>query len=497
MSEPVEAQSVALLEALRGVLAELAEPDQVLRTLLSQAVRLTQAERGVFVEVGDAGRLDLRVLHRFQRSELDGSAGSFSRSLFAEALKRGEAILLDNALTTPGLSDASSIRAMRLVSILCVPVHADDAIAGLIHLEHPRAGHFTVAHRDVLVSLASIGGPVLAALRAGRAALDERDHLRELLARDWSFGRFVGRSPAVRALEETVRKASRSDAPALITGETGTGKGLLARILHHASARSTRPFVTLFGPSLERGLVESELFGHRRGAFTGADHDRAGRVEAAEGGTLFLDEVADIPVALQPKILRLLQERTYERLGESTERRADVRIVAATNRDLEAEIDAGRFRRDLFERLNYLPIAIPPLRERPADIPLLLRHALDATPAGRWIEVAPEAERWLADLGFLWPGNVRHLEQLAARLAVESFDRPVGVADLESRLGAAPSSRPGAPSDGGLAAFLDRSEREWLTRAMAEHPGATRRDLAARLKISEATLYKKLKQHEL
>ncbi len=513
MSDVPEPGALALLEALRGVLAELAEPDQVLRTLLTQAVRLTEAERGVFVEVRDGGGLDYRVLHRFQKDEFDGASGEFSRSIFGEVLKRGEPVLLENALKTPGVGSSLSVQQMKLVSILCVPVRASGRVLGLVHVEHGRAGHLTAAHRDVLVSLATLAGPVLETLRSARTALEERDRLREaerrarreleesrgLLARDWSFGRFVGRSPAVRALEEEIRKAARSEAPVLITGETGTGKGLLARILHHAGPRAGRPFVTLFGPNLERGLVESELFGHKRGAFTGADQDRPGKIEAAAGGSLLLDEVADIPIELQPKILRLLQERTYERLGETQERRADVRILAATNRDLPAEIAAGRFRRDLYERLNFLPIDVPPLRERKSDIPLLLRHALDAIDAGRWIEIAPEAERWLAGLEFLWPGNVRHVEQLAARLALESFDHPVGIAGLAARLGTATAAAasPDLDLDDGLPALLERTEREWLARAIAGNPELTRRELAAKLKISEPTLYKKLKQHGL
>lgn len=488
-----------LVSALKEVFAGVSNPDGVLRLLLDQAVRRTGAERGVLVQVGERGQLDYTVLHRFTPADVSGSAGEFSRSLFAEVLRTGEGILLANAMASPA-GNAASVRAMRLVSVLCLPVHAGGRIAGIVHLEHGTAGKFGAPERRILESLLALAGPVLEALLAGRQAMEERDHLREVLAREWSFGRFVGRAPAVRELEATIRKVAATDYPTLVVGETGTGKGVVARILHAAGRRAAKPFVTVFCPSLERGLVESELFGHRKGAFTGAEQDRPGKVQAAEGGTLFLDEIGDLPLELQPKLLRLLQEKTYERLGDATERRADVRVLAATNRDLESEVAAGRFRRDLLERLNFLPVAIPPLRERRSDLPALLRHALDATEEGRWIELSPGAERWLVEVEYLWPGNVRQVEQLAARLTIEGASRPLEADDL-ARLLPIPSETPApvaaAPMDAGLPELLERSEREWLEKALRAYPDLTRRELAAKLRISEPALYKKLKQHGL
>jgi DNA-binding NtrC family response regulator len=252
-------------------------------------------------------------------------------------------------------------------------------------------------------------------------------------------------------------------------------------------------------------MVEAELFGHRRGAFTGAVNDRMGKVPAAEQGTLFLDEIGELPLEIQPKLLRLLQEKTYERIGDAKERTADVRIIAATNRDLEHEVAEGRFRRDLYERLNYVPVRIPPLRERREDIPLLLRHALDQHEAGRWIEISAEAERRLNELDSAWPGNVRHLEQLAARLSLGGASSPVTPDELLARLDAA---REGAPAgsrgadaradlESGLPSLLEEAERTWLERALQVYGDITRAELAARLKISESALYKKLRQYGL
>jgi transcriptional regulator with GAF, ATPase, and Fis domain len=506
----------SLVDALHGVLRQAAEPNHVLRVILEQAVAQTGAERGLFVEVEETGRLEYSVLHGFAPKQLEGDAGGYSRTLFARVIETGAAVRLEHISEDPTLAPIESIRVLRAAAILCVPIRAGDRIAALVHLEHRQRGHFTEAHQMAIEALAGVAGPVLAALRAGRQILRERDHLREAetrlrseaevsrrqLAEDWSFGRFVGRSSVVRGLESVVRRVAASSAPVLLVGESGTGKGLIARILHSQGPRATKPFVTVFCPSLERGMVEAELFGHRRGAFTGATADRPGKVAEAEGGTLFLDEIGELPLELQPKLLRLLQEKTYERVGDAKEMTADVRIIAATNRELEREVEAGRFRRDLFERLNYVPLEVPPLRQRREDLPLLLRHALDRVEGGRWIEISPEAEHALVELDFAWPGNVRHIEQLAARLALGGASSPVSATDLLARLQPAAAGRAIAESStkdlsAGLPALLEESERGWLEHALSLHPGLTRAELATRLKISESALYKKLKQYGL
>ncbi len=515
MSEDEGHSEGRLLAALQAVLDEVAEPTAVLRTILTQAVRSTEADRGLFVEVRDDGGLDYRVLHRVDPSALDPDPRRFSRGIFGRVLERGRAIRVDDASDDSDVGAFKSVVDFRMISILCAPLRVGDRIAALVHLENGEPGHFTPRHEAALSPLLRLAGSALGALHASEGVMRRRDALRasaegargeiedsrRFLARNWSFGRFVGRSRPVRDLEERVRRASRNEFPVLLVGETGTGKSILARVLHHAGTRAERPLITVFCPSLEPGRVEAELFGHRRGAFTGADADRIGKIQAAEGGTLFLDEIGDLPLSIQPKLLRLLQERTYERVGDPSERRADVRIVAATNRDLEVEIREGRFRRDLYARLNYLPIRIPPLRERPDDIPLLLRHCLDQHDAGRWIEVADEAIAWLRDLDFAWPGNVRHLEHLAARLATEEPRGAVGIATLRDLLGSdaggeAPARQGSAPSlEAGLPALLAHAERTWIEEALRRHPDLSRAELARRLRISETTLFKKLKQH--
>ena len=510
-----------LLEALRGVICQLAEPTAVLRAILEQAVTQTSAQRGLLVEVAAAGELSYQVLHGCTPVHFEGDAGRFSRQLFRRVIESRQPVLLTNALDDEFYRDVESMRVMCVDSLLCVPIEAGGRIAALIHLEHPSPGHFRDAHLAALAPLIDVAAPILETLRGGRMLAAERDQLRDSetryrqeaevarheLANAWSFGHYVGRSAAVRELESAVRKAAGSEFPVLIHGETGTGKTLVARALHVASPRAAAPFVTVFCPSLEKAMVEAELFGHKRGAFTGAQADRQGKVQAADGGTLFLDEIGELPLEIQPKLLRLLQERTYERIGEAQERSANVRIIAASNRDLEQEVGAGRFRRDLYERLDFLPLHTPPLREHPEDIPLLLRHCLDQHEAGRWIELAPEAVSFLVSLPFTWPGNVRHIEQLAARLTVEGLRGPVSPTDLSRLLGE--RARRGAAGDGGrptaaaadleqgLPRLLEEAEKTWLEAALQRYPDFTRAALAEKLRISESALYKKLRAYDL
>ncbi len=514
MSTLTDTHVSRLLDALRGVLAGVSAPEAVLRHLLEQAVTTTGAQRGVFVETSPGGTFDYTVLHSY-RPGLLHDPGHYSRSIFARCLATGEDVVLQDARSEMPKDQRASVALYGMGSVLCMPVRAGGRIAGLVHLEHRRSGHFGDDHRRLLRALLDVATPVLETLIAGREVLQERDRLareaeesRQLLARDWSFGKFVGRSAPVRDLEERIRSGAGSAYPVLLTGETGTGKNVLARILHSVGPRSNAPFVTVFCPSLSEERFEDELFGHRRGAFTGADSDRDGKVQAAEGGTLFLDEIGELPLKIQPKLLWLLQEKAYVRLGDPREQQADVRVIAATNRDIAGEVGQGRFRRDLFERLNFLPVHVPPLRERREDIPAVFRHCLDCTGAGRWVPVTDEAMRWLEELEFGWPGNVRQLEQVAARATLDPPGRPLDVRDLVRHLDAlgcapAPATQaaetggPPAAAEEGLPARMARHERELIQEAMRRHPDWSREQLAAHLEIAKSTLFKKLREHGL
>lgn len=229
-------------------------------------------------------------------------------------------------------------------------------------------------------------------------------------------GEILGDTPAIRALRQEIRTVAASDLPVLITGETGTGKELVARTLHALSARSRQPLVQVNCAALPEAIAESELFGHEKGAFTGAVSHRAGKFEIADGGTLFLDEVGELPLSIQPKLLRALQAGEIQRVGRDRVQRVDVRILAATNRDLAAEVRLGRFRPDLYHRLSVYPIRVPPLRERRPDIPILARHFVDRSLVRLGVRNASLSGETLAALqGYDWPGNVRELEHVIVR----------------------------------------------------------------------------------
>ncbi len=295
-------------------------------------------------------------------------------------------------------------------------------------------------------------------------------------------------SPRMQSVLEVIGRAGGHDVAVLLRGESGTGKGVLARLLHSRSPRRDRPFVLVNCPTLSEELLASELFGHARGAFTGAVKDQEGRVEAAEGGTVFLDEIGEISTGLQAKLLRFLQEKQFERVGENRTRTADVRIIAATNRDLEAAVKAGRFREDLLYRLNVVEIVTPPLRDRPEDILPLARRFI-AFFARQGARQAPElsaaAERVL--LGYPWPGNIRELRNALERAVILTPGQVLEPESFPERIAAQPTT----PILGGDCSSED-IEREHVLRVLARAP--TLEDAARILGIDTSTVWRKRKK---
>ncbi len=301
----------------------------------------------------------------------------------------------------------------------------------------------------------------------------------------------ASRSAAMHTVLDMAARVAATDAPVLITGENGTGKSILARAIHNQSPRATSPFVVTNCPTLSEELLASELFGHVRGAFTGAVRDQAGRVEVAEGGTLFLDEIGEIPPSLQSKLLRFLQEKDFERVGETRTRHGNVRIIAATNRDLEADVKAGRFREDLFYRLNVVEVRMPPLRERREDILPLARAFLSSfTRATR--PMAPEisAAAAMALEQHDWPGNVRELRNTIERIAILW---PTSVVEPEALPNRVPRAAQRRPTVGGDFT-VDDVEREHIQSVLERVPKVE--DAATLLGIDASTLWRKRKKYE-
>jgi transcriptional regulator with PAS, ATPase and Fis domain len=311
-----------------------------------------------------------------------------------------------------------------------------------------------------------------------------------------AFRQIIGRSPAIRKVVDTIRRAAPSEATMLITGESGTGKELVARAIHDASRRAAQPFVAVNSAAIPHDLLESELFGHVRGAFTGAQRDRRGQVALAEGGTLFLDEIGDLAMPLQSKILRLLQERTYQRVGDSSVLKANLRIVAATNVNLQLAVSEGRFRQDLYFRLAVIPLRIPPLRERREDITPLANYLLShrAVAAGRKpMRFAPEAMRLLENAA--WEGNVRQLvnvvDYVVALCESDTVDAralPEELSPIVAREAAlAHRARYQGPTRG-------EEEAELIRRTLEVH-GFHRQQTAAALGMDRVTLYRKMREY--
>lgn len=325
---------------------------------------------------------------------------------------------------------------------------------------------------------------------------DELDRVRTRLDRKFALGEIVGSSRALQDAVERVRQVAPSNATILLTGETGTGKELFAQMIHQNSRRPKGPFVPVHCAAIPANLLESELFGHEKGAFTGASERRAGRFESADGGTLFLDEIGEIDAPTQVKLLRFLETHSIERLGSHKAIPLDLRLVCATNRDLAAMVKEGKFREDLYYRLAVVPLRLPSLRERRDDIPLLLAHYLRKFATENGVaapRLSPAAVTVLCEHG--WPGNIRELRNAAENLVVLHPGKEIQPTDLDPRLRTPAASAPPSVATAGLAHPLDREENEkrLLREALAQAHG-NRTKAAELMGISRRTLHRKLVQ---
>src|SRR5580700_3611824 len=328
----------------------------------------------------------------------------------------------------------------------------------------------------------------------------EKLYLEDEIRSEMNFAQIMGNSTSLRRVLKEVGTVAPTDSTVLIYGETGTGKELIARAIHDLSPRQSKPFVKLNCAAIPTGLLESELFGHEKGAFTGAIAQRIGRFEVANGGTIFLDEIGEIPLELQTKLLRVLQEREFERLGSSHTIRTDARLIAATNRDLEAMVGEQRFRSDLFFRINVFPVHVPPLRQREGDIPFLVRHFAQQF-SGRMnkvIETIPSATMD-ALRRYHWPGNVRELQNVIERAVIISTGSvlDLDVADLQFPKATRPEERPAtskSPTNGALHEVLEKTERQQIVEALKECNWvvAGPHGAAARLGMKRSTLQKRV-----
>jgi transcriptional regulator with GAF, ATPase, and Fis domain len=484
---------VAQLESIVKALSSRDGLKPLLAQVLDTMILWTGVERGLLLLRAPDGRLVPRAARNLARHVLTGDQLLLSQTIARRALEEGDTVVATDAFSTLGDLHAS-VHSLKLRSVLAVPLVARGEALGVVYLDdRVRKGAFgpqelawvRVVASQAAMAVADARDAVLlrrAARRAERARarieamLSEReaelDMTRTQLALATAETRYkyegvVGRSEPMRALLRLVDRVTASDVPVLVVGESGTGKELIARAIHTNGPRARRAFVSENCASVPETLLESTLFGHVKGAFTGASSTRAGLFEIADGGTLFLDEIGEMPLSMQVKLLRVLQEGEIRALGGERTRKVNVRVMGATHRDLQAMVAAGRFREDLLYRINVISVQVPALRDRPEDIPLLVEHFVRKHAEGRRARVTRGA---LAKLtSFDWPGNVRQLENEIRRALVLS-EGPIDVGDLSPDV-ARGSSAPRSSGSLHLRSRIDTLEAELVSEALGKTRG--------------------------
>jgi DNA-binding NtrC family response regulator len=451
---------------------------------------MTRPARGRLLVVDDEVELMTALCESLQEEGFE-AAGFADPAAGLKALRTGEYDLLLSDLMMPGTDGIAMLRQALEIDPGLVGVIMTGQGSIQTAVDAMKAGAFDYILKPFRLQQVL---PVLDRAMEIRRLRTENARLRrvvEQLCYESPRYRLVGNSPALRRVTQLVEKVAPTDATVLVRGESGTGKELVARAIHGNSPRRERPLVTVNCATLSEHLLESELFGHEKGAFTGADRAKPGLFEVAEGGTLFVDEVAEMSPALQAKLLRVLEGGQYRRLGDTKERQADVRIVAATNKPLEDAQKAGRFREDLFYRLNVVAVTLPPLRDRREDVPLLVEHFLATRPVGRTpMRVDPVARDVLVRYG--WPGNVRELANVIERAQILAEGDTITVDDLPDNLvGAAPVRTPPADPDS-----LEGVERRHVEEVL-RRSGGNKVRAAKALGVSRRTLYRLIERYGL
>ena len=489
-----EKRLLAIYEMIR-VLNSENDPDLLLESMLDMALQVVRAERGmILLRDGDDYRVNVA---RNLEKETIRDATEFSRNVVLTA-GSGTAVLAVDTDKDERLRELKSVNLFGIRSVLCVPLRSRGEIIGAVYLDSRNSG--ALFSYDDLRFLEAFGDHAALALENARIRRElelENRRLQVAAESRISFDNLIGRAPAMQQVYDLIGKVAETHLPVLIFGESGTGKELVARAIHRHSLRRRKPFLSENCAAIPETLLESELFGHVRGAFTGAERDRVGLFEQADGGTLFLDEIGDMPHAMQARLLRVLQEGEIRRVGGERVRKVDVRVLAATHRDLARDVEAGRFREDLFYRLQVLVIQLPPLRERPGDVPLLVQHFLERISRERGRTEPPRLRSAVLTLleRYHWPGNVRQLENQLQRMALLAGDGPISLEvvesddDLKRTLLVERSSADPIFS-------LERNEKQQIAQALASCDG-NRTRAAKMLGISRATIFRKVKQYEL
>ncbi|HEY1549951.1 MAG TPA: sigma 54-interacting transcriptional regulator, partial [Kofleriaceae bacterium] len=459
---------------------------ELLDKLMDAVIQITNADKG-FLILAEAETLDIKVARNLNRENIADAISQLSDSIIAKVVKTRRPVIISDAMSDDEFSGAKSVMHLKVSSVICTPLLDRGRLLGLIYVGNDSIRDL---FQDQTLRVLTIFAAQAALIVANALLLDElRVDNRRLHERleAYRFGEIVGTSPPMQAVFRKVEKIAPTDISVLITGETGTGKELIAREIHNRSPRATKPFVTINCGAIPENLLESELFGHVKGAFTGAVSNKQGKFQAADGGTLFLDEIGEMPIELQVKILRALQERVVFRVGDTRPESCDIRILAATNRDLEKEIHNGRFREDLYYRLNVVNVELPPLRVRGDDVLVIARYLLsryareyDAKVKG----FSPNAA--VAIRKHNWPGNIRELENRIKKAIVLCESTVIGPDDLGLTGDVLPQILT-------LADAKDKFQRDYINEVLALNNG-NRTKTARDLGVDPRTVFRHLEK---
>jgi len=471
------------LETLYQIIAQLNSLEdykEVLENTLKLIMKELNAERGVIV---------LKEKEEYKPMVFAGDFKEISFSVVNEVLANKKPLLLHSALDSEKFSAKESVIVYGIKSVMCVPLISKDKLLGALYLDsHSEKGLFSEKDLEFLIAYAHQASLVIENAHLRELLLKENIYLKTELQEKYYFENIIGQSKKMQEVFTIMRKILNSSLPVLITGETGTGKELVARSLHYSSLRRKKKFVPIYCGGVPETLLESELFGYKRGAFTGALADKKGLLEEADGGTLFLDEVADIPLTVQAKLLRFLQEGKFRRIGETEERYVDCRVIAATNKNLEEAIKKGSFREDLYYRLNVIHIHLPPLREREDDVILLAHHFLKKFAEREHKKIKGFTKEAITFLkNYSWPGNVRELENRIAKAVALCENEIITLKDLKEE-----KEEPADFKIKRLASYLKEKEKEYLQKVLAIYKNKS--EAARILGISRRTLYNRLKE---
>ncbi len=450
------------------------------RNLVALAGRLLEligeavpAETGAILLLDEEGEVgdEFGSTFAWERKAGEGKEVRVSRTIARQVAREGVALLSNDALETPGLSEAASLLAAQTRSLLAAPLTASGATLGVIYLgAGDPIAWFDEDHLQLVTAVAAVAASAIEKLRHVEWLERENRRLRDELDLGHNM---IGESQRMREVYQRIARVAPTNSTVLILGESGTGKELAARAIHQNSPRADCPFVAINCAALTETLLESELFGHEKGAFTGAIAQKRGKIETAQRGTIFLDEIGEMPLPQQAKLLRVLQEREFERVGGARTLKADIRVIAATNRDLETAIKQGAFRQDLYYRLNVVTLRLPPLRERQADIPLLVayfdtRYAAKCNRKVRGLSPAARA----ALLAYDWPGNVRELENAIELAVVLGSDELIQLEDLPETVLEATSAAAGGAASADYHEAVKEAKKQLILRACEQSGGS-------------------------